>query len=190
MCFLKSYGQLLFDSMKKYKIIKCSSPKCKNDIFLSVERITRVFKYSVTGNYCNECRKKYPLKILRLQTLYEEPIQDLLITVARTFNFKSLEVVKNVLGVVWQKTFLDWLKEYLVCNSWSEFKKKYACNNPTCVRIYYPTLFSNRFKNKNYIISKMKKDFGICSCLDSEKNTIIVKVYSIKDLEKIQQYSI
>ena len=162
---------------------------------VSVARINRKFKYNIGGrNYCEICRKNYPLSVLRLQTVYGQDIRELLISVSKTFNFKSPYLVIGVLGIHSKKILLSWLNRYLGCNSWIEFKKKFSCKTELCCKIYYSSLFSSCFDHslrKYYVIRKLRKDLGICSCLDeSKRNIIVVKIRNISDLEKLQQYSL
>jgi hypothetical protein len=160
--------------------------------------------------YCQQCKKDYPLTLLKLQTEYDLKVPELLIEIAKTFNFHSGEFIASVLKVP-RKKFIEWLKLYVGIESWNEFKKEYYCKSSTCYIV--DTDFFDITDNKYYLIHVLKKDLNVCSCIyklsDYEKqqsrpriiknlmeskkgktiskeSTILIRIPNIETLEKIQ----
>ena len=151
-----------------YKAVKCFSPYCQNRVMRRVDSTKSNF-------FCKDCKKQYPLGILRLQVLYNLPIKNILIDVSRTYKFESVCNVASVLGVD-RKVFQKWLKDIFEL-SWSEFRKEFVCQSTSCYLVKCSSLFSFRYKNKYYLVQKLKKEFNICSCLykDDDKKGVITK---------------
>lgn len=178
----------------KYKTQKCSSPNCDNKIYTRVDG-------KHPSKYCKKCKidpvtgEKVPLTVLRLQTLHELPIRELLVNICKVYSFNSGGTISMILGIN-KKKLEEWVKRYFNLNSWDEFKKIYKCKSNSCFIIKCSSLFSSRYQNKYYLVSKLKKDFDICSCLfkSSEDVTndfkIIVKIQDLGKLSEIQKTSV
>lgn len=140
--------------MIKCKSVTCQTPFCPNVFLIRVDSKSKSL-------YCKECKAKYPITLLKLQTEYNLLIPDLFIKVAGDFNFESGQRIAFVLGVT-RQILIKWLREYLGVNSWVEFKKVYYCKSKCC---YIADMSSFEVtKNPYYLITKLKKEHGICSC--------------------------
>ncbi len=140
--------------MIKCKSVNCQTPNCTNVFLIRVDSRSKSL-------YCKSCKEKYPITLLKLQTEYNLLVPDLFIQVSEDFNFESGQRLAFIFGVTRQK-LIQWLRQYVGVNSWVEFKKIYYCKSKCC---YIADMSSfDITKNSYYLISKLKKEHGICSC--------------------------
>ena len=172
----------------KYRIQNCSSPKCTERLTIRTDELEQT-------HYCEKCKKKYPLAVLRLQTDYELPLKELLLDVAKTYHYHSAEWIAGVLGIS-RKLFMAYIEEFFNMKSWEEFKKEYQCKSSTCYLVEVNNLFASRFTNKYYIVKKLKKDLDVCACLLRQNeegvagNKILVNVPSVSHLHEFHKESV
>lgn len=182
--------------MIKCKSVTCQTPDCSNVFLIRVDSKSKSL-------YCKSCKEKYPITLLKLQTEYNLLVPDLFIKVSEDFNFESGQRLAFVFGVTRQK-LVQWLRKYVGVNSWVEFKKIYYCKSKCC---YIADMSSfDITKNTYYLISKFKKEYGICSCrytlykceqpsgrvrindlsdTDTTKNQILIRITGPETLNKI-----
>lgn len=178
--------------MSKSKAVICDTPNCSNTMYIRIDSKMKSF-------YCKDCKAKYPISLLKLQTKWDLLIPELFIKTAEYYNFTSGQGLSMQFGVSRQK-LIAWLRKYLGVNSWIEFKKIYFCKSKSC---YITDVSSfNVTKNPYYLIHKLKKEHNVCSCKyslhkseqpsgtlgevdGSTKNKILIKITGSEVLEKI-----
>lgn len=140
--------------MAKAKALVCMTPGCSNTLFVRTDSKAKSF-------YCKECKSKYPITLLKLQTEHNLLVPDLFIKISDDYNFSSGQTMAFIFGVT-RQVLIGWLKEYLGVTSWVEFKKIYYCKSKTCFIADMSTFEVT--KNPHYLIKKLKKEHNICSC--------------------------
>ena len=143
-----------------YRIQKCRTPWCTNQLSIKVGNVNRKLLY------CDDCKSKHEKQVLELQHLHTKPIEEILLAEATLFNFKSLSILSDALESDISSTRL-WIKKYFnVC--WDDFKRIYKCKDAECTRYDMANI-----KNKYYLRKQISSEY-ICSCLTKD-NCLLVK---------------
>jgi hypothetical protein len=115
--------------------------------------------------------------------------------VSNDFNFESGQTIAYIFKVTRQK-LIQWLRQYVGVNSWVEFKKVYYCKSKCC---YIANMDSfSVTKNPYYLITKLKKEYSICSCRynlykseqpeagsQDNKNQILIRITGPETLKQV-----
>ena len=143
-----------------YRIQKCRTPWCTNQLSIKVGNVNRKLLY------CDDCKSQHEKQVLELQHLHAKPIKEILLEEATLFNFKSISILSDALESDINSTRL-WIKKYFSV-SWDEFRRIYKCKDAKCIRYDMTNI-----KNKYYLRQQISSEY-ICSCLTKD-DALLVK---------------
>lgn len=143
-----------------HKVLKCSSPGCENTILVKDEGVDPTYLF------CQDCKKKYSLSMLRVQVDHEKPIREVIMD-ARIF--KTANGMADYIGISFVSLY-SWLGQ-LFKNadgspmSFQEFRRKYICKSENC---YMLNIKRTSYARSDYILKKLRqRSYSSCSCISS-----------------------